>query len=295
MKQANGVTSERSRWRVQRGQSGRIYSIAVAGDRMAMAGYGALGNRGEIILVDLRTGRQETELLGHSQTVVSVSFAPGDPSTLASMDMDGKLLVWSRQADGWKSQVLLEDTANAAQLRFYRRLHPIRMVDSNSVIAPRNEGSNGSPAWSLHRVDREGRSQPLPRATKHIGLVTAVSFDTAGNRLCSADERGRIFLHDLRTGEVETHQLRSPALWLDFRSDGRALIVATAAIPKVQPTISVWNTTRSGSSRKAAERSVDDSALSCIWTGKGNEARLFAAIEHHRYQRFIVRSTRIST
>src|SRR5690606_20847154 len=63
------------RWSVQRGASGRVYTLGNASGLLAIAGQGAMGYRGEVLLLDAATGDFRSALvhdpLGHSEVVVA--------------------------------------------------------------------------------------------------------------------------------------------------------------------------------------------------------------------------------
>ncbi len=95
------------RWPVTRGPRGRIYAARLNEDLVAFAGHGAFGYLGEIRVVDVASGDLKRTLAdqrpghGHQQNVVSLSWSPGDESRLASVDMDGRLILWAADPASW--------------------------------------------------------------------------------------------------------------------------------------------------------------------------------------------------
>ena len=85
------------RWPVNRGLRGGIYALAVAPDDglLAVAGYGASNETGEIWLVEPRQGTLVELLRGHRQPVMSLAFS-ADGAGLASLDAAGKTILWRR-------------------------------------------------------------------------------------------------------------------------------------------------------------------------------------------------------
>ena len=97
------------RWQVSRGTRGAIQAIAVsrggAPSVVAIAGSGAMGSTGEVLLLDAADGTLVKTLgggdrIGHRQSVAALDFT-SDGSWLVSQDLDGQVFAWKR-ADGWK-------------------------------------------------------------------------------------------------------------------------------------------------------------------------------------------------
>ena len=132
------------RWQVARGTRGAIQATAVspgAGQSVvAIAGSGAMGSTGEIVLVDAKDGTYVKTLgggdrMGHRQSVAALDFT-SDGLWLVSQDLDGQVFAWSRAAD-WKpvEVVAREETrlgaAGAASLRRMPPLRPPRSAPSH--------------------------------------------------------------------------------------------------------------------------------------------------------------------
>ena len=86
--------------------------MAVNGPLLAIAGHGAEGGLGEILLVDARTGDFQAALvdlkIGHRQVIVSLHFSPDpDHPGLASVDREGRTLYWRPDETGqWRAQLV---------------------------------------------------------------------------------------------------------------------------------------------------------------------------------------------
>ena len=245
-KQGNRWQYERTiRWRIQRGQSGRIYALAATDDLLAIAGHGGMSNVGEIILVDPKTGQQKAELFGHPQVVVSLAFSSGNNPMLASMDVDGRLLRWSKNERGqWQSTTLAYDKATAEKLRLARRIHPLAFA-GRTVVAPQYAGNDkqGNVIWRIRKF--ADRPQPIAAAAdadpNHRRLVTAMAIDRSGNRMATADDFGRVFVWDLKTRKPPlTKQFNAPVTSVSFDRTGRRLGLVIAPTPAQQTPLVQW-------------------------------------------------------
>ena len=229
------------RWQVQRGPRGRIHALAAAPGQLAMAGLGAMGEAGEILLVDPSTGRLIVPLSdpqhGHQERITSLAFSP-DPQqpSLASMDMNGRLIAWTRNPDSglWSPRTLADDTTHADSLRTWRMLHPVTMLAPDQVIAPFFAGadSEGRVRWHLRRYDLgSGDSYPLELPNDyHYFFVSALAAAPAKGRLASADDAGRLFLWSTRGQPTAvTLKLSAAVTSLQFNSQGNQLLLGTHA------------------------------------------------------------------
>ena len=132
------------RWQVARGTRGAIQTIAVSaavkgeagGEQgfVALAGSGAMGSTGEILVLKAADGSLAATLgggdrVGHRQSVTAVDFTT-DGRWLVSQDLDGQAFAWDRAA-AWKPVELAarEDQRlgkeGAAALRSMPPLRPV--------------------------------------------------------------------------------------------------------------------------------------------------------------------------
>lgn len=207
------------RWQVQRGPRGTIYATDVAGDTLAMAGYGAMQSLGEILLVDLTTGRVQDFLMdeerGNLQRITSLAFAPGtDGQRLLALDMHGRLVAWNRDANTgqWSATLALDDTTNKLTLRPFRSFHPLVMLDANSAVLPKlfDQNANG-PRWQLQRIrlDSQTLQTIAVKDEFHQQMVTAMTAAADGSLFASADAAGNVNLWETSPRLV---RLKLPAL-----------------------------------------------------------------------------------
>ena len=156
------------RWQVWRGPRGRIYRVAAHDRFIAMAGHGAMGGLGEIILHDADTGKFLRPLLGnnvHRQVVAGLDFAVGTPVRLASRDLEGRLVVWTRDENTglFDHRTLVPSDRErfgpevAALLTSDRDFVPVAMRNADEVwyadpiVNERDDAPESALQWWIHR------------------------------------------------------------------------------------------------------------------------------------------------
>ena len=258
-------------WQIQRGPRGRIYALAASDDLLAIAGHGATGHMGEILLVNARTGDLEValvdETIGHRQVVVSLCFSPDLARRgLASVDREGRALYWKPDDTGqWRAQLLQQPDretygADADHLYPYRERTPVVMLDGRHLVLPVYQPHPERPKkdvfWQLHRFDVTAKaSQPLlpeDPAGLHRGMVTAFAYSHSGTRLASADLKRfkgtdgkilyRFFVWDLQSGQRTMQLIDRLPLSLAFSGNGQTLLVGTSRSGGRSATLQNWNT-----------------------------------------------------
>ena len=240
------------RWQVARGTRGAIQALATSPGNdtrvVALAGSGAMGSTGEILLLDAADGALVATLgggerVGHRQSVAALEFT-ADGSWLVSQDLDGQLFAWQRSAD-WKPVEL----AAREEVRLGReaalglqRLPPVRplaAIGNNRVACGRVVSPPGAAEtlWRIQILDcnrPEAAPQELP--TDHRGLVTALSATPDGRLLASADLAGRITVAPVRAGGAPVQWSVKPvAEGLALVPDGSRLAIAVAAGDAANP------------------------------------------------------------
>ena len=175
------------RWSIGRGQRGSIYAMAISPttNNLAIGGYGARGTLGDIALLDPLHGTVVTVREAHRESVMSLAFSASGKS-LASMDRNGRLLLWS--ADGDKPRTLCASDAEvygpkaAQEIAASLRLRPIAVAGDEWVAAPVYAGAASdekSPTWQV-QLYSIAKGQPADKLkTINHGSITAVA--------CSAD------------------------------------------------------------------------------------------------------------
>jgi WD40 repeat protein len=247
------------RWQVARGTRGAIQAIAVspgAGQSVvAIAGSGAMGSTGEIVLVDAKDGTYVKTLgggdrMGHRQSVAALDFT-SDGLWLVSQDLDGQVFAWSRAAD-WKpvEVVAREETrlgaAGAASLRRMPPLRPLAVLGADRVAIPTlvSPADAATPAWRIRIVslgEPQAAGRELP--ADHFGVVTALSATPDGTELASADFSGQVFVSRTdATAPAARFEVAPAAESLALLPDGKRLAIGVAGGAGQPPRIEIWNT-----------------------------------------------------
>lgn len=215
------------RWAVEHGQRGSIYALAAdpAAARIAVGGFGHLGQAGEIALLDLQTGELlDLEIGGHRQPVAALDFT-SDGSHLVSADVTGRIL--------WRE---MEEDGGALPREIAPPLDgvvgiPVSASGNNGLVYPvlRQAAAGTSPArWGVAILRPGEMAQPYVFPETLQGQVTAVAADRQGARIAAADSTGKIRFWDLRPNRPSRQvQTDAVALSLEFTADGEQLVVGT--------------------------------------------------------------------
>ena len=286
------------RWQVARGTRGAIQAIAVSADPqplVAIAGSGAMGSTGEILVVDPADGTLVAvlgggERTGHRGSVVALDFAP-DGRWLFSADVDGQVFAWSREAE-WRPVELAarEETRlgaeRAAALRLMPAARPLAAVQGGRV-AIASIVSPAAAATALWRVellapaDRQPRNEPaaaagadrrqLPFDLK--GVVLAMDASPDGRHLAAADLTGKVVVWDLAAADRQPMVLEvSPAAEsLAVSPDGRRVVVGVATKAGSPSRVEIWDV---AASRRIASRPMPAAVRAVAASADGS---LFAA------------------
>ncbi|MFM8985227.1 MAG: hypothetical protein ACKONH_04080 [Planctomycetia bacterium] len=265
-------TRERAlRWQVARGTRGAIQALAVApGPRpvVAIAGSGAMGSTGEILLVDPQDGSLVAVLgggdkPGHRNSVLALDFS-ADGAWLFSQDFDGQAFAWKRN-DGWKPVELAAreesrygpQRAAAARARPITR--PLAAVTGGRVALPVLVSPAGAAqvAWRIELVDPAAPAARSVLPVDHRGVVLAMDASPDGRFLASTDLAGRVFVHDLSAAAAApaTFNVEPAAESVAVSPDGNTVVlgVAAGAAGGSAPRFESW---RVNKSRRLAAREM---------------------------------------
>jgi WD40 repeat protein len=247
------------RWQVARGTRGAIQAVAVSPGEgksvVAIAGSGAMGSTGEILIVDAKDGTYVQTLgggdrVGHRQSVAALEFT-SDGKWLVSQDLDGQVFAWSR-ADDWKPKELVAreearlGAAAAATLRRMPPLRPLAVLGADRVAIPAlvSPADAATPVWRI-RVAAIGAGQAAPRELPgdHFGVVTALSATPDGIHLASADFSGQVFVSrtDIQAAAARL-EVAPAAESLALLPDGKRLAVGVAGAAGQPSRLEIWNT-----------------------------------------------------
>ena len=237
------------RWPVTRGPRGLIYAAKLKGDLLAFAGYGAFGSRGEVRIVDAASGDLQQTLVdpqdGHLSNVVSLAWSPEKTLRLASVDMEGRLILWTPDATTglWDGTTLVKvdertygaGIAAALTQGERRAFVPISFAGPNYLVAPRYVGPADNPKgyanWHLQRMDLQSGKSVLLSNLDHIKHVRSLSATDDGRILASCDWNGSIGLWAFgKDGSIAGFQQFKPSkapIFIDLDTDGKRLLVGT--------------------------------------------------------------------
>lgn len=279
------------RWQVQRGTRGRIYALAAGPQTLAIAGEGAMGGTGEILLVDPASGDLQATLFdqqaGHRQVVVAMDFFSNEErAVLASQSMDGRTLLWKKDAAGvWRPTVLIPDDKTAGReddlaqrLLAARGFTAVTALDDHRVIVPTySAAAENRVLWELSVYDAEdGSSRPLANGNqaRHWDAVTAMSADASRGRLASADGAGQVYLWDLQAKPPTVAALNRPgggqAMALSFSGDGQTLAIATAySASQRNAGVEIWDLSTWQQPRREERQSSPSHVMACALSADG--------------------------
>ena len=269
------------RWQIQRGERGRIHCLLNTSDFLAVAGNGAMGGNGEIVLFQPKTGDHVVSLVnsesGHRRRIVSLASAPSGAS-LVSMDQGGSLILWSKQADTglWNSKVLAEDTPEQAKDRsFSRQLHPAAFLSEHVVVAPKflRKEANGEFIWQLTQIDTQSdpKTQTVrpfgDRSPEHQKKVNALKIAPGGSKAASADESGRLFLAAKVGNTITWNFVKLPGVATDlaFSHDGQWLLAGVTSPSGLDAPahVQLWNVSEPGKPSLSWTMETPSAVLAC--------------------------------
>ncbi len=294
------------RWQVARGTRGAIQAIAVSaapaaqaaaretenepGSVVAVAGSGAMGSTGEILLLDARDGSLVATLgggdrIGHRQSVTSLSFT-ADGSWLVSQDLDGQAFAWQR-ADGWKPVQLnrREDerygAAAAATLRRMPALRPAAALGTAAAVLPKlvSDPAAEVPVWRLEIVDLDKPGSRRPLSGEHLGVVAAVAASADGKRIASCDLTGLVRVWSVsRPVRPETEFETLPvAESLALSRDGGLLAAGVAGAGPQRPRLELWSIAES---RRLTERPMPRPVRAVAFSPDGQRLAWTGGLAH---------------
>ncbi|MGB7347001.1 MAG: WD40 repeat domain-containing protein, partial [Pirellulaceae bacterium] len=271
------------RWPVLRGPRGRIYSVALRDDQVALAGHGATGGLGEIWIVDVETGELVRALVGddndsHRQTIATLRWSPkladSAKPVLVSVDVEGRVLSWqSDPATGiWRGRTLVRhdiETYGAAvadALRSRRRFVPLTFLGLRHIVVAKYVGPAQQPVgaakWQLERIDIKTLQATTIRDSDMIEFVVAMDASDDGRVLIATDALGNAkrFRFD-QTGsliDMATMRTESVPVTVNVDADGGFATIATAASDDDQKgTLQYWDLQPDQPERRGIEKTND--------------------------------------
>lgn len=275
---------ERSlRWPINRGPRGAIYALAVAPNDglLAMAGYGASNETGEIWLVDPVQGNLVKVLRGHKQSIASLAFS-ANGQWLASLDYAGRAFLWRRGE--WASTMIDDDDekahpAHAALIARQPQMRPLAVLGSAHVVLPWFQGADGDglPQWRLRKIALDDVEQAETLPSLHRGMVVALAASADGRRLASADVQGNSWLWNLAQPERPTPLAQGQLVRaLAFSPDGNTLVAGTGS-SNDRSEIQVWDV---ATARVRARQPLADHVRACAISPDGRQVAYSGEPEH---------------
>lgn len=267
------------RWQVRRATRGAIQALAVSPDDaplVALAGNGAMGSTGEILLVRAADGTHVKTLgggdrVGHRQAVSAVDFT-ADGAWLVSRDLDGQVFAWERGND-WRpvelaaTEAALHGRETAQVLQGFGQ-RPVVALGTDAVAFATlvNQGERAAdpkkwiPRWRVRVVDLVAPGRPardLP--DDHLGAVPALAGTPDGRWLASAALDGTVFVRDPAGNDPAGNAARPPlqlgprafATALALSPDGARLAIGVDGSPERR--VEIWDV---APARRVAARPV---------------------------------------
>lgn len=271
------------RWPINRGLRGAIYAVAVAPNDglLAMAGYGASNELGEIWLVDPVQGNLIKVLRGHRQSIASLAFS-ADGEWLASLDYAGRATLWRR--GDWNPTTIADDDqkahpAHAALIARQPQMRPLAVLGKSHVVMPVFQGTadDGLPQWRLRRTALDDAKQTDVFPAIHRGMITALASSADGRRLASADLHGNLWLWNLAQPARPTRLAAGQVpRALAFSPDGRTLVAGTAS-KNDQSELQIWDV---ATSRLRTRQPLADHVRACAVSPDGRQVAYTGESEH---------------
>lgn len=304
------------RWQVARGPRGSIFELAVspADGSIAVAGYGAMGGLGEILILDPVSGELRDVLLGatgkqadgtdveisiHKDTVVSLAFS-ADGKSLVSSDTDGLAVLWRKGAEQWQPTVIRENDRTAYGAGWAReieqrpKVRPITIVGDRWAVFSVLDVAKSRPSQGNQQARLVWQIKTLELNTMAPGLlpgeyaneITALAGSRDGKLLASADNSNpsRAILWDM-TRATPTASPMAPGatvVSLAFNPSGDTLALGTIGTPAQ---LQIWKTRPlAGAWAKATKTTVESVAFSpngelLAYSGGGEDEVFVQAVD----------------
>ena len=288
------------RWPVTRGPRGRIYAARLKGDQVAFAGHGAFGFNGEIRIADAASGELlqvlADEQSGHRQVVTSLTWSPETTSRLASIDIEGRLILWAADATTglWRpttwvkpdSQTYGPEIATSLSQDERRTFVPLTFAGPHHVVVPRYVGltektePRGFVNWHLHRIDlREPKNSVLLTNMDHVTHVRSLSATDDGRVLASCDRGddsgGTVgiwnFAADGSFVSARTFKPETPPIFVDLDSTGARVLVGTERTDGAPARLQLWDIDED-QPKLLSEKTTPDDVLAGVLDDEHREA-----------------------
>ncbi len=193
-------------------ESKGVHSVSFSSDGRHLASGGA---GGKVRIWELAGAKLVQTLPGHTGSVVSVTFSPGNPAWIASAGSDKQLVLWDWRT-GEKIHSWPSETVQVIGMTYAAAFSP----DGQRLAAPAENGE------VIIREAATGRV--IFRLTGHEEVAKCVSFSPDGRWVATGSSKGIVTLWDATSGKpVESIGPPGPPITgVAFSRDGRRLAAA---------------------------------------------------------------------
>ncbi|NUQ66495.1 MAG: caspase family protein [Pirellulales bacterium] len=265
------------RWEVARGRRGSINAMAfsAASGRLVVGGFGARGATGDLAWLDPAAGTFLEAKYQHRNSIMSLACSP-DGRWLASLDFDGRVLLWS--TDGGEPREICKSDAEAygaeavQAIRTTLESRPLSFAGDRTLCVPVYTGvspDQRTPTWKIRTFSIPGGTPGAALEPVHFGRVTALAGSANGRYLASADLAGRFYLWDLGAAGRQAKLLaeRIAIQSLGFNPTGNVLLVGTFPPGGLGESELQIREIPSGTIRRV--RKLDDAVTACTVSSDG--------------------------
>lgn len=266
------------RWEIARGRRGAINAMAfsTATGRLAIGGFGARGATGDLAWLDPVAGTFLEAKYHHRNSIMSLACSP-DGRWLASMDFDGRVLLWG--ADGAEPREICRADAETygaeaiPAIRTSLDTRPLSFAGDRTLYVPVFTGVTPDKRLSTWKIRAFNIPDGKPGAMLepvHYGRATAMAGSADGRRLVSADLAGRLYRWDLADGGAQAKTLadRIAVQSLCFNPAGDVLLVGTFPPGGQGGSELQVREMPSGAIRRT--RKLDDAVTACTFSSDGS-------------------------
>ena len=166
---------------------------------------------GEIVVLDLATGKSLGELEGHEGEIVNLDIS-ADGNRLISTARDNTLRIWN----------LITGLEMLRIERLWRSEAPVALDPVNGILAVPTQSND------IQIVDVNS-GELMAKLTGHDSIITSIAFDAPRDRVATADEDGELRIWSIESGVVQSRSNTSAQSINDMTFDTKGQLVITAS------------------------------------------------------------------